>query len=162
MEMKLPASHAELRERGQIVAEAEAATYHAETVKLHADEYAPGIAAGIRAGLADPATAYVAAQRARLRFRDEVMALIGAFDALLTPVAPSTAPVGLDSTDDASLCSPWSWTGAPAIALPSGVDGGGLPHIQFVQAAGADGHLLGVPTWCERILPFESEPPERP
>ena len=159
-EVKLPASFAELRARGQVVVEAEAATYHAENFARHADDYAPGIAAGIRAGLVHPATAYVAAHRARLRFRDEVTELIEAHDALLAPVAPSTAPAGLGSTGDASLCAPWSWTGLPAIALPSGLDDHDLPHaVQLVQAAGADGHLLGVAAWSERVLAFNAAPP---
>jgi aspartyl-tRNA(Asn)/glutamyl-tRNA(Gln) amidotransferase subunit A len=158
-EVKLPASYAELRERGQIVVEAEAAAYHAENFAKHADDYAPGIAAGIRAGLAHAATTYIAANRVRLRFRDEVIALLADCDALLAPVAPSTAPAGLGSTGDASLCAPWSWTGVPAIALPTGLDSQGLPHsVQLVQAVGADGHLLSVAAWCERVLAFTGAP----
>lgn len=158
-DIKLPASYAELRERGQIVVEAEAAAYHAESFAKHAGEYAAGIAAGIRAGLAHAATAYIAANRARLRFRDEVSAILVEHDALLAPVAPSTAPAGLGSTGDASLCAPWSWTGVPAIALPSSLDRLGLPHsVQLVQAAGADGHLLSVAAWCERVLAFGGAP----
>jgi aspartyl-tRNA(Asn)/glutamyl-tRNA(Gln) amidotransferase subunit A len=158
-EVALPGSYAALRERGQIVVEAEAATYHAEDFARHAADYAPGIAAGIRAGLSHAATAYIAANRARLAFRDEVIALLAEHDALLAPVAPSTAPAGLGSTGDASLCAPWSWTGVPAIALPSGLDEQGLPHaVQLVQATGADGHLLGVAAWCERALGFAAAP----
>jgi aspartyl-tRNA(Asn)/glutamyl-tRNA(Gln) amidotransferase subunit A len=158
-EIGLPDSYAELRERGQLIVEAEAAAYHAGTFATHADEYAPGIRAGIAAGLTHLATAYVAADRARQRFRDDMAALLGDCDALLAPVAPSTAPAGLGSTGDPSLCAPWSWTGVPAIALPSGLDARGLPHaVQLVQAAGADGHLLGVAAWCERLLAFREAP----
>src|ERR1700752_755104 len=100
-----------------------------------------------------------AARRARLRFRDDAIAVLVEHDALLTPVAPSTAPAGLGSAGDASLCAPWSWTGVPAIALPSALDGQGLPHsVQLVQAADGDGHLLSVAAWCERVLAFESAP----
>jgi aspartyl-tRNA(Asn)/glutamyl-tRNA(Gln) amidotransferase subunit A len=158
-EVALPASYGELRERGQIVVEAEAAAYHAGDFAAHAAEYAPGIRAGITAGLAHLATAYIAAHRARQRFRDDMAALLAEHDALLSPVAPSTAPAGLGSTGDPSLCAPWSWTGVPAIALPSGLGPGGLPHaVQLVQAAGADGHLLGVAAWCERLLAFRAAP----
>ncbi len=158
-EIKLPGSYAELRERGQIIVEAEAAAYHADSFAQHADEYAPGIRAGITAGLAHAATTYITANRARLRFRDEMVSALAEHDALLAPVAPSTAPAGLGSTGDASLCAPWSWTGMPAIALPSGLDGRGLPHaVQLVQAAGADGHLLSVAAWCERVLAFADVP----
>jgi aspartyl-tRNA(Asn)/glutamyl-tRNA(Gln) amidotransferase subunit A len=159
-EVDLPDSYRALRERGQIVVEAEAAAYHAGDFARHAADYAPGMASGIRAGLSHAATAYIAATRARLAFRDEAIALLAEHDALLSPVAPSTAPAGLGSTGDASLCAPWSWTGVPAIALPSGVDEHGLPHaVQLVQAAGADGHLLSVAAWCERTLGFAAAPP---
>jgi aspartyl-tRNA(Asn)/glutamyl-tRNA(Gln) amidotransferase subunit A len=158
--IKLPDSLAELRERGQIVLEAEAAAYHAQSFAAHAAEYAPGIAALVRAGLTHRATTYVEANRARLRFRAEVMPLLAEHDALLAPVAPSTAPHGLESTGEASLCAPWSWIGAPAIALPCGLDRQGLPHaLQLVQAPGADGRLLEVAAWCERALAFARAPP---
>jgi Asp-tRNA(Asn)/Glu-tRNA(Gln) amidotransferase A subunit family amidase len=158
-EVKLPLSYAELRARGHVVLEAEAAAYHAEAFAGHADEYAPGIRAMVSAGRGHAATAYIAAQRARLLFRDEVMPLLAKYDALMTPVAPSTAPAGLGSTGDPSLCAVWSWTGVPAIALPSGIDGQGLPHaIQLAQATGADTHLLGVAAWCERVIGFAAAP----
>jgi Asp-tRNA(Asn)/Glu-tRNA(Gln) amidotransferase A subunit family amidase len=158
-EVKLPAAYGGLHAAGQVVLEAEAATYHADAFARHAADYAPGIRGTVTAGLAHPATAYIVANRARLRFRTEVMPLLTAHDALLTPVAPSTAPAGLGSTGDPSLCAPWSWAGVPAVTVPSGLDPGRLPHaVQLVQAAGADAHLLSVALWCERVLGFAAEP----
>jgi Asp-tRNA(Asn)/Glu-tRNA(Gln) amidotransferase A subunit family amidase len=81
-------------------------------------------------------------------------------DALLSPTAPGVAPASLASTGDGSLCAPWSYSGVPAISLPSGVAPSGLPHaIQLVAAAGRDAHLLGVAAWCERVLGFAAAPP---
>src|SRR5438093_13254129 len=111
------------------------------------------------AGLGLPATAYVGANRARLAFREDVMPLLAAHDALLCPTAPAPAPAGLGSTGDGSLCAPWSNAGVPAISLPSGIAPSGLPHaIQLVQAAGASARLLGVAAWCERVLGFSPAP----
>ncbi len=85
---------------------------------------------------------------------------LAAHDALLSPVAPSSAPAGLGSTGDPSLCAPWSWAGVPAVTLPSGLGADRLPHaVQLVQAAGADAHLLNVALWCERVLGFSPDPP---
>jgi aspartyl-tRNA(Asn)/glutamyl-tRNA(Gln) amidotransferase subunit A len=137
VEVKLPASYAALAAAGQTVVQAEAATYHEPSFRLHADAFGPGIRAAVEAGLQHSATAYIRANRARLQFRADVMPLLAAHDALLGPVAPTTAPAGLASTGDASLCAPWSWAGAPSASLPSGLSPAGLPYaIQLTRASG--------------------------
>jgi amidase len=99
--------------------------------------------------------AYVRAQRARLAFRDDVMPLLAAHDALLSPTAPSPAPEGFATTGDPWFCAPWSFAGTPAISLPVGVSALGLPHaVQLVAAAGHDAALLAVAAWCERVIDF--------
>lgn len=159
VEVTLPASFARIHEAGQLVLDIEAATYHREAFQRHGADYGTHIGAGIRAGLACPATAYVEANRARLAFRGDVMPLLAGVDALLSPTAPGVAPASLASTGDGSLCAPWSYSGVPAISLPSGVAPSGLPHaIQLVAAAGRDAHLLGVAAWCERVLGFAAAP----
>jgi aspartyl-tRNA(Asn)/glutamyl-tRNA(Gln) amidotransferase subunit A len=158
-EVKLPASYAELRAQGRVVLEAEAATYHEDAFREHAGEYAPKIRACVERGLAHSAVTYIRANRARLRFRDEVAPLLAAHDALLTPTAPSTAPAGLGSTGDPVHCEPWSWSGVPAVSLPSGVATSGLPHaVQLVGAAHAEASLLGTAAWCEGLLGFAAAP----
>jgi Asp-tRNA(Asn)/Glu-tRNA(Gln) amidotransferase A subunit family amidase len=157
--IELPASFRDLAAAGLTVLEAEAAAYHEPWFGKHADQYGAEMRNLIEAGLRVSATAYVSANRARLAFRDEVMPLLAAHDALLCPTAPAPAPAGLGSTGDGSLCSPWSNTGVPAITLPSGIAASGLPHaIQLVQAAGASSRLLGVAAWCERVLGFTRAP----
>jgi aspartyl-tRNA(Asn)/glutamyl-tRNA(Gln) amidotransferase subunit A len=159
VEVKLPASYARLAAAGQIVLEAEAAAYHETDFRAHAAEYGQGIRAAIEAGLAHSATAYIAANRARLQFREEVLPLLADHDALLTPTAPTVAPAGLSSTGDASLCAPWSWAGVPSISLPAGLGVAGLPHaVQLVAAAHGERGLLGTAAWCEGALAFASAP----
>ncbi|HSE92940.1 MAG TPA: amidase family protein, partial [Methylomirabilota bacterium] len=159
VEMKLPASFADLAEAGRLVLEAEAATYHEESWRAHGGEYGREMGALVQAGLALPATAYVRANRARLRFRDEVLPLLAAADALLAPTAPAPAPAGLGWTGDASLCAPWTWAGVPAITLPSGLADNGLPHaVQLVAAAGEEQRLLDAAQFCEEVLGFTSAP----
>jgi len=143
------------------VLEVEAAAYHRETFAAHEKDYGKGIADLIRIGLGHGAVDYVAANRARLAFREAVMPLLTAYDALLSPTAPSTPPEGLGWTGDASLCAPWSSAGVPSISLPSGVSSASrLPlALQLVQAAGAEARLLGVAAWCERVLGPMPAPP---
>jgi aspartyl-tRNA(Asn)/glutamyl-tRNA(Gln) amidotransferase subunit A len=160
-ELKLPAEFAALHAAGQRVLEVEAATYHRETFARHEKDYGKHIAEMIRVGLGHTAVDYVAANRARLAFREAAMPVLAAHDALLSPTAPATPPEGLAFTGDASLCAPWSSAGVPSISLPSGVsDTSRLPlAIQLVQAAGADARLLGVAAWCERVLGPMPAPP---
>jgi Asp-tRNA(Asn)/Glu-tRNA(Gln) amidotransferase A subunit family amidase len=161
--IELPASFAELAAAGLTVLEAEAAAYHEPSFLEHAADYSPEMRSLVEAGLRLSATAYVRANRARLAFREDMMPLLAAHDALLCPTAPAPAPAGLGSTGDGSLCAPWSNAGVPAITLPSGIASSGLPHaIQLVQAAGASGRLLSVAAWCERVLDFTQAPAPSP
>jgi aspartyl-tRNA(Asn)/glutamyl-tRNA(Gln) amidotransferase subunit A len=158
-EVKLPASFAELGAAGLAVLEAEAAAYHERSFRAHAAEYGREIGAVVETGLRHTAAGYIRANRARLAFRDDVMPLLSAHDALLAPTAPAPAPAGLESTGDGSLCAPWSYAGVPAISLPSGLSASGLPHaIQLVAAAGQDARLVAVAEWCERVLAFSAAP----
>ncbi len=78
-----------------------------------------------------------------------------AYDAVLSPSAPSPAPRGLDSTGDPSCCTLWSLVGFPALNLPVGLSPEGLPvGMQIASPAGADDRLLTVAAWCESKLGF--------
>ena len=157
--VELPPSFRELSAAGLTVLEAEAAAYHEPSFVKHGDEYGLEMRSLVEAGLRLSATAYVSANRKRLAFREDVMPVLAAHDALLCPTAPAPAPAGLGSTGDGSLCAPWSNAGVPAITLPSGIASSGLPHaLQLVQAAGASSRLLGVAAWCERVLGFTQAP----
>ena len=157
-EVKLPASFAGVHAAGREVLEVEAAAYHEDLYRAHVAAYRPRTRELIAGGLARPAVAYARAQRARLAFREEVMPLLAAHDALLAPTAPAPAPEGL-ATGDPWFCAPWSFAGAPACSLPSGVSAAGLPHaVQLVAAAERDAELLVVAAWCERVLDFKRSP----
>jgi amidase len=152
----MPPSAAEIHDAGQLVMRVEAATFHAARFAVHAGSYRPRIRELIEAGLAVPAVEYVSAQQTRRRFREEMGPLFEQFDALLMPVAPTTAPKGLASTGDPALCAPWSFGGFPAVALPSGVSADSLPlAIQLIAGAYAEDRLLTVARWCATILNFQ-------
>jgi amidase len=157
-EVTLPASFADVHAAGRSVLEVEAAAYHEELYRVHAAQYRPRTRELIAAGLSRPAVAYARAQRARLAFRRDVMPLLAAHDALLSPTAPAPAPEGL-ATGDPWFCAPWSFAGVPAISLPIGVSPLGLPHaIQLVGAIGEDAAILAVAAWCERVVDFQLSP----
>jgi Asp-tRNA(Asn)/Glu-tRNA(Gln) amidotransferase A subunit family amidase len=70
------------------------------------------------------------------------------YDAILTPAAAGTAPVGLSSTGDPSFCTLWTLCGLPAISLPLMQGKNGLPlGVQLVGRRGYDARLLRTARW---------------
>jgi amidase len=158
-EVPLPVSFEGLEDAGQRVVQSEAAAFHADRYPVHAEQYREKFRATLAAGMKVTTVEYVHALRHCRRFRRECEGWLQAFDALLMPTAPAPAPRGLESTGDASFCSPWSYAGLPAIALPSGVAANGLPlGIQLVAAPWREAELLATAGWVEQLLAFDGVP----
>ena len=80
------------------------------------------------------------------------------YDAILTPATVGEAP-SLATTGDPRFCSRWTFVGAPAIAIPTGLGPAGLPlGLQLVGARNADIRLLAAAAWAERLLPRPPRP----
>jgi Asp-tRNA(Asn)/Glu-tRNA(Gln) amidotransferase A subunit family amidase len=72
------------------------------------------------------------------------------YDAILTPAATGTAPVGLASTGDPAFCALWTLVGLPALSVPVMRGANGLPlGVQLVGARHADARLLRTARWLE-------------
>lgn len=79
--------------------------------------------------------------------------LFGDYDILLAPAVAGEAPVGLNSTGNASFSTIWTALNAPAITLPLHRGPNGLPvGIQFISRRYADRVLLGYARTVERKL----------
>jgi len=137
----------------------EAAQYHRPNFDKHAGDYGPGIRRLIESGLKTSEQEYEAARARQREFGRTLGALLAGVDALLLPVAPSTAPKGLQSTGDPAFCAPASTSGLPSIALPSGIGEGGMPlAVQLVGRAFEEPALLNAAAWVEARLGFNSRP----
>jgi len=155
----LPPAFEGLHDAGKLVLLAEAAAYHAPMYARHADKYPPRLRQALEEGQRITAVEFLTAQAHRRRFRAEMLPIAARHDALLSPVAPTPAPHGLDSTGDPYFCAPWSFAGLPAIALPSGIAGDGLPlSVQLVGAPFTEARLLAAAAWSERALGFAAAP----
>lgn len=142
-----------------VVVRAEAAAFHADLHRRHAEAYRPGIRAAVEVGQCVPAALYVLAQRLRRQAREELGQLLAAFDGLLLPAASGPAP-GRATTGDPTFNAPWSGIGVPQIALPAGLASEGLPlGIQLVGAPFAEARLLHAACWVEAVLGFSAVPP---
>jgi Asp-tRNA(Asn)/Glu-tRNA(Gln) amidotransferase A subunit family amidase len=163
MDIELPYTAQGIRDMGESVFAAEAASVHDRLYAEHADEYRPLLRAHLARGQTIRAVDYIEAMAARARFRREFTTALERIDVLLIPTAPTTAPAGLASTGDAVFCAPASFAGLPAVALPSGVSADGLPlSVQLVAGPLQEANLLRAAAWVERILDFRAEPPLEP
>jgi aspartyl-tRNA(Asn)/glutamyl-tRNA(Gln) amidotransferase subunit A len=159
-DIELPATPQGVLDTGMPVLRYEAAAYHRERFGRHAAAYGPRIRSLIEQGLGMSEEEYREAQEKRARFAAAFATLTEQLDAVLLPVAPSTAPRGLESTGDPVFCAPASFAGLPAVSLPSGVGAGGLPlAIQLVAAPRAEPRLLSAASWAESVFAFDARPP---
>lgn len=94
--------------------------------------------------------------RRALDRRDETVeafdAFFQSFDAILTPAALGTAPIGWGSTGDPIMCTLWTFTGQPAITIPLLKGANGLPiGVQLVGRRDDDAALLRTARWLSRF-----------
>jgi len=159
-EVKLPDSFCAVLAAHRIIMHVEAAAVHADLFRQHADLYRPNLRATIETGTLIPAVSYMQAQRIRRQFRQDMTQLFRRVDFLVAPAATGPAPHGLTSTGDPSFNSPSSFSGLPAITMPSGLSGAGLPlAIQLMGPAFAEDRLLAAARWCEVTLNVNVKPP---
>jgi Asp-tRNA(Asn)/Glu-tRNA(Gln) amidotransferase A subunit family amidase len=76
------------------------------------------------------------------------------YDVLLTPAAAGEAPVGLNSTGNASFCAIWTML-VPALTLPLFRGPHGLPvGAQLIAPRNADRKLFEVARWVQRAYAY--------
>lgn len=124
---------------------AEMAQVHATWFARHERLYRPRTAAAIREGQSVGNEELERARVGRLTLRaalEAQMAQAG-IDIWVSPATTEPAPEGLHSTGSPIMNLPWTYTGMPAITLPAGFVGNGLPlGLQCVSATMTDEDLL--------------------
>jgi Asp-tRNA(Asn)/Glu-tRNA(Gln) amidotransferase A subunit family amidase len=97
---------------------------------------------------------YRRALERRAAIRAAMDSVFDHFDAILTPAALGTAPLGLDATGDPVMCTLWTFTGQPAVSLPLLHGADGLPiGVQLVGRHDDDARLLRNAQWLSRTAP---------
>ncbi|MPZ48333.1 MAG: amidase [Dehalococcoidia bacterium] len=158
-EVEMPASAQEITDLGQPLFRAETAAVRFRPYSRHKEEYPPIISRHIEAGLAVTAVDFIAARSAYQDLRRALTTILPGYDVLLFPASVGTAPLGLTSTGPPLFNAPASFTGLPAIALPSGLAANGLPlSVQLMAGPFAEAQLLSAAAWVENLLDFHAEP----
>jgi Asp-tRNA(Asn)/Glu-tRNA(Gln) amidotransferase A subunit family amidase len=178
VEVDLGFTATEVARDAQPVLASEAATVHAAAFAHHAADYAPHIRERIEVGLKTGVVEYIQAKGRAAELRQnlsrflegaDIFATTSAglvpagsrrpLDALLLPTTPSAAP-DLSTTGNSIFNGLASFSGLPAIALPSGLAENGLPlSVQLIGAPSAEARLLAVAALFEKLIPPIGEPP---
>jgi amidase len=120
----------------------------------HWEQLSPALRQGrLGQGLACSFETYRAAQVTLESCRKKLAAVMAHYDVLLTASAAGEAPLGLQSTGDASFCALWTATHVPAITLPVFTGPQGLPvGAQLIGKRHADRALFTTAQWVWRQL----------
>jgi aspartyl-tRNA(Asn)/glutamyl-tRNA(Gln) amidotransferase subunit A len=151
----------------------EASAYHERSIETKADDYQPDVRLLLEQGLFIPATYYIQALRARAMIFPRIMVLFKQFDVIVTPSEPMVAPEvgqqslgfnGVEESVDSALVrylAPFNLTGLPALSVPCGFSGDGLPiGMQIIGKAYDESTVLRVAYAFERATDWHRRSPE--
>ncbi len=148
-----PTDFDELLRAHRVLMTTEAADVHRKWFAERADDYSPNVRGVIEDGIAASALDYLSAKRVQRAFRRDLSRALADFDVLLTPTTPAAAPADLSGTGDPMFQTPFTFGGFPAITLPAGLDGDGMPlGVQLASRHWDEERLLRVAAWCERVI----------
>jgi Asp-tRNA(Asn)/Glu-tRNA(Gln) amidotransferase A subunit family amidase len=129
----------------------EGARFHQERFNQYGDGL-QDIATLVCEGLQIPVQRYDEARRYISECKARVTEMYKATPVILVPAATGPAPLGLTSTGDARMNSPWTALGTPAISIPLPV-GDSLPlGLQLTADHGQDALVLGTAVRLHGIL----------
>jgi aspartyl-tRNA(Asn)/glutamyl-tRNA(Gln) amidotransferase subunit A len=153
------------------IVQAEATSYHRQTLEAQPNDYSEAVRDNLRLGATVLAIDYIDAQRVRRLLLDGVNNALNSYDLLVYPTQPIVAPL-LDSyslepgDDDAVLDIEISHTGLanltghPALSVPGGFTGDGLPvGLQFIGRVFDEATILRLGHAFQQITAWHLERP---
>ena len=154
VEIELPPAANGFLDLHRLVMEADIAGSFEAEYERGRDRLSASLRGQIERGRQVSAVDYRRALDRREAIRAAIDTLYDRFDAILTPAALGTAPLGLEATGDPVMCTFWTFTGQPAISLPLLHGAGGLPiGVQLVGRRDDDARLLRTAQWLSRTAP---------
>ena len=147
-QIALPEARQAARANGLMVS-SDAAVVYKEHLETQPEKFGADIRQRLQMGAAYTSSEYILARRTQTLLRYQFTRLFDAYDVLLTPATPVTAPPieGPDAVEQARLLTrftaPFNLTGLPAISLPCGFTAAGLPvGLQIVSRPWAEAVVL--------------------
>jgi len=119
----------------------------------HSAELSPRLAQLFDHGMTIGGDAYEAALAEAHAARLALAGFFGGCAAIVVAAAPGEAPAGHAYTGNPVFNRMWTLLGTPAVTIPAGTGGGGLPvGIQLVGRIGDDARLMECALFAERAL----------
>lgn len=166
---------AEAQDANNVTWLGEAFAYHREDLVHRWADYGASTRDVLARAVFHSAADYTEAQRVRAVFRAEVARVFRGVDVLVTPTfaEPVTRIAATDMDrvfTGRNLVAQWNLTGQPAVSIPCGVDGSGLPiGLQVIGAPFDEATVLTVADayqrrtgWHLRVPPPPPSPPAAP
>ncbi len=149
----------------QVIILAEAAAYHARTMRERPQDYGEDVRLRLEPGALYPATQFVDAQRLRRRVVDGFLTALAGVDVLVTPTLPMTAPripgPKVETPNPVTRFTfPANLAGLPAISLPCGFGTDGLPiGLQIIGRPFDESTVLRAGRAYERATDWHTRRP---
>jgi Asp-tRNA(Asn)/Glu-tRNA(Gln) amidotransferase A subunit family amidase len=147
--------HDKLSEASDVVMFYEGARFHKERFEEHGSRL-EDLADLVREGLEITVERYDEARRYIAETKARFAEIYKATPVILTPAATGPAPLGLSSTGDARMNSPWTALGTPAISIPLPVTKGLPLGLQLTAEHGQDARVLRAAIRLEQVLGLQA------
>jgi aspartyl-tRNA(Asn)/glutamyl-tRNA(Gln) amidotransferase subunit A len=174
VQVELP-DQRQLTGASQLVLAVEAAAFHKRWMIERPQDYGPQVLMRLQNGLAIPGVSYLEALRWRGPALAAHLAAVADVDAVIAPVSPIAAPTIAESDvgngPDAEaviqrltrFTRPINYLGLPALSIPAGFTGGGLPvGMQLVGRSFDEAMLLRIGAAFQRATDFHERRPQLP
>lgn len=149
--VRITAMLEKLKEEASLVMYYEGARFHKQRFEQYGDQL-KDLADLVREGLQIPDQRYQEALSFIARSKQEISGLFKTTPVILTPTATGPAPLGLASTGDSRMNSPWTALGTPAISIPMPVSGGLPLGLQLAAEHGQEARVLHAAKRVAAIL----------
>lgn len=150
-----------------LMTQADGAAFHRERLREHPLGFGEDVRLRLQTGAGFTSSDYALARRTQTETRRRMEFFFQDFDVLLLPSTPITAPFieGNDALEQARrltrFTAPFNLTGLPAISIPCGLCGSGLPvGLQIVSAAWKEKRLLQAAQAYEQATDWHRLRPE--
>jgi len=130
----------------------EGARFHEQRFKEFGDQLDQSLAQLVRDGLKMPVEQYNEARKFIADSRTRFSQIFKSTPVILTPAAPGPAPLGLSSTGDARMNSPWTAMGMPALTIPMPIVTGLPLGLQLTADTGQDARVLRAGVLLDPVL----------
>lgn len=150
----------------KIMTQSDGAAVHRDRLKEHPEMFGDDIRRRLEDGAKTTSTEYILARRTQAEVRKRFEHFFETYDFLITPTTPIPAPTieGHDAVEQAGrltrFTAPFNLAGLPALSLPCGFAGAGLPiGLQIVSRPWGEADVLNLGYAFEQATDWHKKRP---